>query len=116
GELRLLMVAGRRTTELAENRSGLLGGWYDRSRAWRVEGDGPVGTLLSLGICELLGVIRGERLAFLELFDAIEGPAQVVFIHDESLAPSARVVAEQIRRTPAECTAIAQDLAATFGG
>ncbi|MFI4976870.1 MAG: hypothetical protein ACHP84_20240 [Caulobacterales bacterium] len=103
-------------TDLAEDRSSLATGWHDRRRAWRVEDDGPIGTLLSLGICELDGVIRGERGAFLEMFEAIGGPAQVVFIGDERLAPAARVLADQIRRTDADRAAMAQDLAETFPG
>jgi hypothetical protein len=116
GQLRLLMATGRRATGLAEDRAGLLTGWHDRSRAWRTQGDGPIGTLLSLGICELLGVIKGDSLAFLEMFDEIAGPAQVVFVPDEALVPNARVVAEQIRRTPAQKAEMAEDLARTLAG
>jgi hypothetical protein len=116
GQLRLLMTAGRRTSELAEERSGLLTGWHNRSRVWRVETDGPIGTLLSMGICELGGVIRGERSACLEIFEAIDGPAQVVHVPDSPLVPNARVVAEQIRRTPAERAAIAHDIAEGLAG
>ena len=109
-EVQLLMMAGRRVTELAEDRSGLLTGWHSRSRACRADGDGPIGTLLSLGICELLGVIKGESFAFLELFEAIKGPAHVAFVPDDFLVPNARVLAEQIRRTPNEMEAITRDL------
>jgi hypothetical protein len=116
GELRVLMMSGRRVSPLAEGRSGLLTGWHDRARAARIEGPGPVGTLVSMGICELLGVIRGERFAFLELMDAIKGPAQVVYTSDTPLVHSARIVAEQIRRIPAEREAIARDLAAGLAG
>jgi hypothetical protein len=110
GELRLLVTAGRRTTELTRRQPGLT------SRAWRVENDRPIGTLLSLGICELDGVIKGERFAFEEILDSAEGPAQVVFVPDEALVPNSRILAEQIRRTDAERTAIAEDLAKTFTG
>jgi hypothetical protein len=115
-KVRLVMMAGRRVTGLAEQRSSLLTGWHDRSRACRVEGDGPIGTLLSLGICEMFGVIKGESFAFLELLDAIEGPAQVIFVPDVQLVPNTRVVAEQIRRTSDEYAAITQDLAASLAG
>ncbi len=113
-EVQLLMLAGRRTTELAEVRSGMMTGWYDRSRGWRVQGDGPMGTLLSLGTCELDGVIKGERSAFLEIFEAIEGSAHVVFMPDPPLVPSARFLAEQIIRTPAQFQEIAQDFTAAL--
>ncbi len=105
-QLRLLMTSGGGTS----NRSGLAG------RAWRVEGDGPIGTLLSLGICELGGVVRGDRFAFEDILDAVKGPAHVVYVSDEALVPNARLVAEQIRRTQAERAEIARDLAAALAG
>lgn len=114
--LRLLFVTGRRMTELAEVRSGLLTGWHDRSRAWWGEGSDAPGTLLSLGICELAGVIRGERFAFLELFGAVPGPAHAIHCSDDALVPCARVAIEQMRRTSAEFDAIASDFATTFAG
>ena len=58
GQVRLLMMAGRRVAPLVEGRAGLLSGWAERTRAARIDGPGRVGTLLSLGICELEGVIR----------------------------------------------------------
>ena len=114
--VQLLMMASRRVTGLAEDRSGLLTGWHARSRVCHVDGDGPMGTLLSLGICEMLGVIKGESFALFELFGAIEGPAQVVFAADYCLIPSARILAEQISRTTKEIEAITQDLATGLAG
>ena len=111
---RLLMVAGRRATELAVDRSGLLTGWHDRSRAWWGEGKGRHGTLLGLGICELLGVIRGERRAFVEWFEAVDGPAHVVHVPDDALVPCAAVLLEQHARTPAQFDAIAADFVRTL--
>ena len=112
--LRLLFVAGRRVTELAEVRSGLLTGWHDRSRAWWGEGHDAPGTVLSMGICELAGVIRGERFAFLELFSAVPGPAHAIFNSDDALVPCARVALEQTRRTSGDFDAIAADFAKAF--
>lgn len=114
-ELEVTLMTGRRVTRLAEVRSGLLTGWHDRSRAWQADQEGPFGTLLSLGICELLGVIRGERTAFHELLSAVEGPAQVVFVPDEVSVPNARTVIEQMLRTDDERAAIAADLAQALG-
>ena len=105
-ELRLLMTAGGGTSD----RSRLAG------RAWRVEGEGRIGTLLSLGICDLGGVIRGDRFSFEDILDAVKGPAHVVFVSDEALVPNARLLAEQIRRTAEERAEIARDLAATLAG
>ena len=109
-ELDIFIVAGRRQAEITEGRQSLLTGWHDRTRAWRAEGGGAMGSLLSLGVCEMSGVLRGERSAFLELFEAVGGPAHAVHRELEPLAPSARVLAEQIARTPAQYDAIAEDL------
>ena len=105
------MMAGRRMTQLAEQRAGLLTGWYNRSRACRLDGEGPFGTLLSLGVCEMEGVVKGDSYAFLELLEAISGPAQVVLVPDSHLVSSARVVIEQLRRKPEELQTIARDYA-----
>jgi hypothetical protein len=110
-ELDIFLVAGRRHAEIAEGRENLLTGWHDRTRAWRADGDGPMGAVLSLGVCEMRGVMRGDSSAFLELFEAIGGPAHVVHRELEPLVPSARVLTEQISRTPAQYEAIAEDLA-----
>jgi hypothetical protein len=110
GGLELLFLAGRRATEFAEDRSGLLTGWHDRTRAWWGSGEAAHGTLLSLGICEQLGVVRGERFAFFELFEAAVGPAHVVFVADDLLVPCAPILTEQLRRSEAESRAMASDL------
>jgi hypothetical protein len=114
--VQLLMMAGRRVTGLAEDRSGLQTGWHARSRVSHADGDGPIGTLLSVGICDMLGVIKGESFSLFELFSAINGPAQVVYGADYSLVPSARILAEQIRRTTKEIEAITEDLATGLAG
>ena len=116
GQVRLLMMGGRRAADLAEVRSGLLTGWHDRARGCRVDGDGPIGTLLSLGICEMAGVIRGERSAFLELLEVVKGPAQLVYVPDDPMVHNSLVVAEQMRRTPADRAAMARDMAETLAG
>jgi hypothetical protein len=85
-------MAGRRVTELAEGRSGLLTGWHDRSRARSVEDDGPVGTLLSLGICEMLGVINrpgGNATGINILFTALI-PKRIELLH--AMAPQAATI------------------------
>ncbi len=115
GPLETLMLAGRRMTELAEVRSGLLTGWHDRSRAWWGDGEATFGTLLSLGICDQVGVVRGERFAFTELFHATAGPAQAVFMPDDALVPCVPVLSEQLQRTPEQFEEILADFARTFG-
>ena len=114
GGLRLLFLAGRRVTEIAEVRSGLLTGWHDRSRGWWGDAAGASGTLLSLGICDQAGTIRGERFAFLEMFEAARGPAQVVYCPDDALVHCAPVLTDQLLRTPAQIEAIVTDFATTF--
>lgn len=110
----LIMMAGRRMTEIAEIRSGLLTGWHDRSRAWRVSDTGQMGTVLSLGICELDGVIRGERSAFLEILEAAPGAAHIVFVPDTPLVPSVRILYEQLSRTDEEFDRLSRDLTAAL--
>lgn len=114
GELRLLLLAGRRMTGLAVGPPGLLAGWHDRSRAWWGDGDGARGTVLSLGSCEQVGIIRGERFGFLELFEAVGGPAHAVFVPDGALVPCARFAVEQFGRTPAEFDALIADFVQSF--
>jgi hypothetical protein len=113
-EVDLFLTAGRRQADLAEGRHGVLTGWHDRVRAWRAEGEGPLGAVISLGICEMTGVLRGEQLAFLELFEQVAGPAHVIQIADEPLVHSAPVIAELGARTDAERDAISADLIEYF--
>ncbi len=113
-EVVLFLTAARRQADLAEGRHGLLTGWHDRVRAWRAEGDGPLGAVVSLGICEMTGVLRGERLAFLELFEQIAGPAHVIQIADEPLVHCAPIIGELGTRTDAERGAISTDLIDSF--
>ena len=106
----LIVFAGERVTELAEDRSGLLTGWHRRARAARVTSGEPVGTLLSLGICEQMGIVRGEANRFQEIFEATAGPAHVVFVPDEPVVPSARTLIQQMQRTPEDMSAITRDM------
>jgi hypothetical protein len=110
--MRLLALAGRRVTALADVHSGLMPGWLGRSRAWWCEEGEIPQTLLSMGICDATGVIVGEQCAFAEMFEASRIPSQMVFIPDHPLAPAAPVLMEQLWRTPAQFDAIAGDLKA----
>lgn len=115
--LQLLMLSGRRYTEVAADLGGLMTGWHDRRRGWWGDGAAPPGTLLSLGICEQAGIVRGEHAGFFELFAAAPGPAHIVHIPDDSLVPSAPVLLDQLQRTEAQSQEIARDFAETlFGG
>jgi hypothetical protein len=112
GRLRLLLLAGRRMTPLVDVHSGLLPGWNGRSRGWWCENSEKPVTLLSLGICDITGVILGEQCAFLEMFASELAPTQFVFIPDHPIAPSAPVLLDQLERTPAQFRAISTDLLA----
>jgi hypothetical protein len=113
-ELDLLFMTGRRQADVTEGRHGLLTGWHNRARAWRASDDAPLGSVLGLGICDMSGVIRGESNAFLELFEAIGGPAHAILSDEEPMMPSARIVIEQTLRTKAEYDEIAADLIGHF--
>jgi hypothetical protein len=108
----LLFLAGRRFTGVSEDRSGLLTGWHDRTRAWW--GDGQGATLLAAGTCQQEGLIRGDDGSFSCMFEMSAGPAQVVLTHGEPLVPCAAVLRQQLTRTSGEAAAIRQDMAATF--
>jgi hypothetical protein len=112
--LRLLLAAGRRVSEHAEVRAALLTGWHDRSRAWWADGSAVEGTLLSLGSCEATAAIRGERNDLTEMLVALRRPAQVALVPDDILVPCARVVREQVARTPQQIADMTADIAATF--
>jgi hypothetical protein len=106
---RLTITAGRRVSGLGNNRRPLMS-WTSRDRAWRVEGDGPIGTLLSTGICEQVFVMKGDGHPFTEVLDAATGPAQVVFTPDQPLAPCARNIIDRIQLTAEQHEAMARDV------
>lgn len=109
GRLRQLLLAGRRMTPLVDVHSGLLQGWHSRSRAWWGN-EGAMVSLLSLGICDVTGVIMGERYAFLEMFRAETAPSQFVSVPDHPIAPAAPILLDQLERSPAQFRAISEDL------
>jgi hypothetical protein len=112
--LRLLALAGRRMTALADTHSGLLPGWHGRSRGWWCEeGETPV-TLLSLGVCDATGPVLGEQCAFFEMFEAMPSAAQMVFVPDHPLAPTVPLLLDQLQRTPAQFEVISADLREFF--
>jgi hypothetical protein len=110
--LRLLVLAGKRMTPLADVPSGLLPSWYSRSRGWWCDERETPLTLLSLGICDATGVVVGKHSAFLEMFESSHVPAQMVFIPDHPLSPAAPVLLDQLHRTPKQFEEIAADLRA----
>lgn len=110
----LLFVAGRRPTPSAENRSGLLTGWYDRRRAWW--GDGEDMALLGLGVCEMNAIFGGNAGWFGEMFEHAVSGGHIVQREGDPLVPSAAILLEQVNRTDGERDAIRADVAAYFHG
>jgi hypothetical protein len=111
GRLRLLLLAGRRMSGLADVDHGLLPGWHSRSRAWWGDQAGPLSTLLCIGICDAAGIVRGNEIPFVEAFEASPAPVQLVYVPDHPVVPCAPILLEQLDRTPAQKQAIAADLA-----
>ncbi|MBA3056063.1 MAG: hypothetical protein FP826_14310 [Sphingomonadales bacterium] len=116
GQLRLLKLAGRRMTALADVHSGLLPGWHSRTRGWWCdEGEAPL-TLLSLGVCDAAGLVLGAQCAFMEMFEAARQGMQIVYVPDHPIAPCAPILLDQLSRTPAQFEAIVEDVHRHFGG
>jgi hypothetical protein len=113
-ELELLIATGRRQSEVADIRAGLLSGWHDRVRMWRAREDERMGTLISYGVCDQTGVIRGDSNTFFEFFAGFEGAAHVMLTGDMPIVPCARALVEQIDRTDTERRAIAADVSRWF--
>ncbi len=96
-------VAGRRGFEPGEGRGGLLTGWHERLRAfWPGKAGEVPRTLLALGTCEQIPILRGGDPAFAASFAALEGPAQLVVHRDDRLVHSAAILLQQLRRAPEE--------------
>jgi hypothetical protein len=110
--LRLISMSARRHAGGFEG--GLLAGWSDRTRACRADGPGAVSTLLSLGICDLAAVLRGDHAPYMDLLDQISGPAQVAHVVDDTVVHTAQVLIDQLQRTAADRAAIASDMAKTL--
>jgi hypothetical protein len=109
-DLRLLFLAGRRMSGLADVDTGLLSGWHSRSRAWWGEENGPSESLLCIGICDAAGIIRGNKIPFVETFEAVLGAAQVVFVPDHPVLPCAPLLLDQLTRSDSDIRAISADL------
>lgn len=110
---RLMTLAGRRMGWAVDVDSGLLPGWHARTRAWW--GDAAGQTLLSAGICDASGAVRGDRSGFLEMFEAANFPAQVVHISEHPIAPCAITLLEGYLRAPAQLEAISTDIQRVLG-
>ena len=83
------------------DRSGLLSGWHDRSRAWWGDGDAPFG---DAGLPRALRPDRRHprraRRRSWKCSQRCRGPAHVAYFPDDALVPCAAVAAGQLERTP----------------
>ncbi len=115
GELRALMLAGRRMTALADVHTGLMPGWHSRTRGWWADGEETPVTLLCQGVCDAVGVVTGSQTAFTEMFAMEQQATQMVYVPDHPIAPCVPILLDQITRTPAQFQAILEDAHAYFG-
>ncbi|HEY5288776.1 MAG TPA: hypothetical protein VIJ59_01955 [Caulobacteraceae bacterium] len=106
----LLILAGQRMSWAVDVDTGLLPGWNLSARAWWASGTGSPRSLLSLGVCDATGPVRGDRSGFTELFEGAQFPAHVGYVTDHPLAPCAPVLVDGFSRTRAEFEALAADL------
>jgi hypothetical protein len=95
-EFRLLFVAGRRMTQLADQEFGLLPGWHNRTRAWWGDDAGELSSLLCLGICDVTAMVQGSRLTFVELFALSQAASHVTSVPACPLVPCAPILLEQL--------------------
>jgi len=108
-EPELLFLAGRRFSEIAENRSGILTGWHDRARSWW--GEEAHRTIVAAGTCEMDAIFRGDDGHFGDVFRTVAGPVQIALTQNEPLVSCAPILVEQLSRTPAQMAAIREDAA-----
>ncbi len=113
GETQLTFYAGRRFSDIAEDRSGLLTGWHDRVRAWT--GNPGSATLLGAGTCEMEAILRGDDGSFAAMLAHRTSDVQIVVSSGEPLVPSSAVLAGGLSRSAADVASIRADIASTFG-
>lgn len=114
-EVQIIFTAGKRYMNAFENRTGILSGWFERTRAWT--GDrGPIkNNLIVLGTCEILNSIRGREIVSLELLNLLSEPSQVTLFQDSVLIPTISMMIDQIKRTPEESKRLIDDFNEMIG-
>ena len=68
-----------------------------------------------MGICDASGIIRGNQIPFIEIFEAVPQAAQVVYVPDHPVLPCAPVLMDQLTRSQSDIHAIATDLSHALG-
>jgi hypothetical protein len=111
GSLRLLMLAGERMGWALDVTTGLVPGWNSLARGWWLEPAAQSINLLTLGVCDATGFIRGDHSGFVEMFSDARAPAHIAHATEHPAAPCARTILEQHERTPAQRQAVVEDIA-----
>ncbi len=114
-DARLLMLAGRHRSWTIDVDTGLLPGWHLRARAWWGESGEAARTLVSAGLCDARGAVRGDRSGFVHLFEAAPFGAQIVHVSEHPTSPCATTLLEAFRRTPSQLNAVLADLTRGLG-
>ncbi len=109
---RRLMLAGRRMGWAVDVDTGLLPGFHVRARGWWEddEAGGAMPTLVTMGVCDAVSAIRGDRAGFLEIFAAAAHGAQMVTFAEHPITACAPVALDQLTRTAHEKAEIRADI------
>jgi hypothetical protein len=108
---RRLMLAGRRMGWAVDVDTGLLPGWHVRARGWwEDEAGAPRSTLLTMGVCDAVSAVRGDRSGFLEIFEAAAFGTQMITFAEHPIAACAPVALDQLTRTAHERLQIRADI------
>ncbi len=99
-QVQVIFAAGKRYFDAAENRTGILSGWFQRTRAWTGDRGQIKNTILTLGICDILNGLRGSEIVSLEFMELMPLSTQVILFQDGVLVPTVSMLLEQIKRTP----------------
>ena len=94
-----IIAAGKRYASFAENRSGILSGWFERSRAWVGDKGHIKNTILTLGICDILDALKGTQVAYLDFIQLMPTPSQIILFPDGVLIPTAAMALDQLERS-----------------
>jgi hypothetical protein len=93
-----IFVAGKRYASFAESRSGMLTGWFSKTRVWTADKGEIKTTVLALGICDLINTVRTEKFIPLDLLNLIPTSNQIILIPEGLTIPTASMVIDQLSR------------------
>lgn len=99
--LHATMIAhGRRFVDFADNRAGLLSGWYEFTRTWRFTGD--LSSLSFLTTCSHRYAVLGEQRSSHEFMLAAPRPLHLTYFADTQVLPAIQSLREELERTSEE--------------